>query len=62
MYKAEKKDYTVAMKNAEVSVRMEDCEVTSWMREQCKKVLEGSVTTTEVLKQFTAAKAAKVMK
>ena len=50
------------MKNAEASVRMEDCEVTSWMREQCKKVLEGSVTTAEVLKQFTAAKAAKVMK
>ena len=41
---------------------MEDCEGTSWMREQCKKVLDGSVTTTDVLKQFTAAKAARVMK
>ncbi len=62
MYTVEKKDYTVAMKNAEASVRMEDREVTSWMREQCKKVLDGSMTTAEVLKQFTAAKAARVMK
>ena len=62
MCKVEKKDYIVAMKNAEASVRMEDCEITPWMQEQCKKVLDGSATTAEVLKQFTAAKAAKVMK
>ena len=62
MPKPAEKDYMAAMKNAEASVRMEDCEVTPWMREQCKKVLDGSATTAEVLKQFTAAKAAKVMK
>lgn len=62
MSKPEKKDYTVAMKNAEASVRMEDCEVTFWMREQCKKVLDGTATTAEVLRQLTAAKAAKMIK
>ena len=62
MYKAEKKDYTVAMKNAEASVRMEGCIVTSQMREQCREVLAGKTTTAELLKQFSAAKAAKVMK
>jgi len=62
MCKSSSKDYTVAMKNAEASVRMEDCEVTSWMRTQCKKVLDGKATTAEVLKQFAAAKAAKAMK
>lgn len=62
MCKAEEKDYTVSMKNAEASVRMEDCEVTPWMREQCQKVLDGSLTTADVLKQLTATKAAKVMK
>ena len=55
-------DYTVAMKNAEASVRMEGYRVTSRMREQCREVLAGKTTTAELLKQLSAAKAAKVMK
>ena len=57
-----KKDYTVFMKNAEASVRMEGYTVTPKMRNQCKRVLSGKTTTAECLKQFTAAKAAKVAK
>jgi hypothetical protein len=50
------------MKNAEASVRMEGYTVTPKMRNQCKQVLSGKTTTAECLKQFTAAKAAKVAK
>ena len=57
-----KKDYTVSMKNAEASVRMEGYTVTPKMRNQCRRVLSGKTTTAECLKQFTAAKAAKVVK
>ena len=57
-----KKEYTVSMKNAEASVRMEGYTVTPKMRNQCKRVLSGKTTTDECLKQFTAAKAAKVAK
>lgn len=54
------KDYSVAMKNAEASVRMEGYKVTPHMREQCQQVLGGKLSTTEVLRQFTASKAARV--
>ena len=57
-----KKDYTVFMKNAEASVRMEGYTVTPKMRNQCKQVLSGKATTAECLKQFAAAKAAKAVK
>ena len=57
-----KKDYTVSMKNAEASVRMEGYTVTPKMRNQCKRVLSGKTTTAECLKQFAAAKASKVAK
>ncbi len=57
-----KKDYTVFIKNVEVSVRMEGYTVTPKMRNRCKQVLSGKTTTDECLKQFTAAKAAKVAK
>ena len=57
-----KKDYTVFMKNAEASVRMEGYTVTPKMRNQCKKVLSGKTITAECLKQLTAVKAAKVTK
>ena len=56
------KDYSVAMKNAEASVRMEGYKVTPHMREQCQRVLGGKVSTAEVLRQFTANKAARVAK
>lgn len=62
MHKPAEKDYTVAMKNAEASVRMEGCTVTSQMREQCREVLAGKTTTAELLKQFSATKTTKVMK
>ena len=39
MYKNSDKRYTVPMKNAEASVRMEGCQVTPQMREQCQRVL-----------------------
>jgi len=55
-----KKYYNDSMKNAEASVRMEGYTVTPKMRNQCKQVLSGKTTTAECLKQFTAAKAAKV--
>ena len=44
MYKSNDKRYTVPMKNAEASVRMEGCQVTPQMREQCQRVLRGEVT------------------
>ena len=53
MYKAGKKDYTVSMKDAEASVRMEGYRVTSDMRTQCERVLRGETTTAEVLKRFS---------
>lgn len=53
MSKPEKKDYTVAMENAEVSVRMEGYQITPEMREQCEQVLGGKATTSEVLKKFS---------
>ena len=52
MYKSEVKRYTVPMKNAEASVRMEGCQVTPQMREQCQRVLRGEVTTAELLRRF----------
>lgn len=52
MYKNTDKRYTVPMKNAEASVRMEDCQVTPQMREQCQRVLRGEVTTAELLRHF----------
>ena len=39
MYKNTDKRYTLPMKNAEASVRMEGCQVTPQMREQCQRVL-----------------------
>jgi len=53
MYKLRNKDYTVSMKNAEASVRMEGYCVTSEMRMQCERVLRGETTTAEVLKRFS---------
>lgn len=52
MYKNTDKRYTVPMKNAEASVRMEGCQVTPQMREQCQRVLRGEVTTAELLRLF----------
>ena len=46
------KDYTVAMKNAEASVRMEGLNVTSEMQAQCQRVLDGESTTADVLMQL----------
>lgn len=56
MSKSKKKDYTVAMKNAEASVRMEGYQITPEMREQCEAVLDGKATTSEVLKKFSEHK------
>ena len=53
MYKNTDKRYTVPMKNAEASVRMEGCRVTPQMREQCQRVLRGEVTTAELLRRFS---------
>ena len=53
MYRAGKKNYTVSMKNAEASVRMEGYRVTPEMRTQCERVLRGETTTAEVLKRFS---------
>ena len=39
MYKNTDKRYTLPMKNAEASVRMEGCQVTPQMREQCQRCL-----------------------
>ncbi|MEA4941203.1 MAG: antitoxin VbhA family protein [Oscillibacter sp.] len=50
-----KKDYTVSMKNAEASVRMEGYTVTPKMRNPCNQVLSGKITAAERPKQFTAA-------
>ena len=55
MYKNTDKRYTVPMKNAEASVRMEGCQVTPQMREQCQRVLRGEVTTADKLKKRMAA-------
>ena len=46
------KDHSSAMKNAEASVRMEGCEVTSEMQEQCQCVLDGESTSADVLMQL----------
>ncbi len=51
MYKNSGKRYTLPMKNAEASVRMEGCQVTPQMREQCQRVLRGEVTTAEMLRR-----------
>ena len=51
MYKNTYKRYTLPMKNAEASVRMEGCQVTPQMREQCQRALRGEVTTAELLRQ-----------
>jgi hypothetical protein len=53
MYKSSDKRYTLPMKNAEASVRMEGCQVTPQMREQCQRVLRGEVTTAELLRRFS---------
>ena len=53
MYKNTDKRYTLPMKNAEASVRMEGCQVTPQMREQCQRVLRGKVTTAELLRHFS---------
>lgn len=53
MCKVRNKDYTVSMKNAEASVRMEGYRVTSEMKTQCERVLRGETTTAEVLKRFS---------
>ena len=52
MCKSSDKRYTLSMKNAEASVRMEGCQVTPQMREQCQRVLRGEVTTAELLRRF----------
>ena len=51
MYKSDDKRYAASMKNAEASVRMEGCQVTPQMREQCQRVLRGEVTTAELLRR-----------
>ena len=56
MSKSKKKDYTVAMENAEASVHMEGCQITPEIREQCEQVLGGKATTSEVLKKFSEHK------
>lgn len=56
------KEFSVAMKNAEASVRMEGYKITPHMREQCQRVLGGKVSTAEVLRQFAAHKSARVAK
>ena len=48
MHKNTDKRYTVPVKNA---VRMEGCQVTPQMREQCQRVLRGEVTTAELLQR-----------
>lgn len=45
------KHYSSVMKNAEASVRMEGFEVTPEMQEQCQRVLDGELTTTDALLQ-----------
>lgn len=46
------KNHSSAMKNAEASVRTEDLKVTSEMQEQCQRVLDGEITTTDALMQL----------
>ena len=53
MCKSSDNGYTMPMKNAEASVRMEGCQVTPQMREQCRRVLRGEVTTAELLQHFS---------
>ena len=53
MYKSDDKRYAASMKNAEASVRMEGCQVTPQMREQCQRALRGEVTTAELLRHFS---------
>lgn len=43
------KHYSSVMKNAEASVRMEGFKVTSGLHEQCQRVLDGELTTTDAL-------------
>jgi hypothetical protein len=52
MCKNSDKRYILPMKNAEASVRMEGCQVTPQMREQCQRALRGEVTTAELLRQI----------
>ena len=59
MCKNTDKRYTVPMKNAEASVRMEGCQVTPQMREQCQRVLRGEVTTAELLRRGAQGSSAK---
>lgn len=56
MCKSSDKRYTVPMKNAEASVRMEGCQVTPQMREQCQRVLRGEVTTAELLRRLQTSR------
>lgn len=54
------REYSVSMKNAEASVRMEGCKVTPQMRKQCEQVLSGKTTTAECLKRFAVTKMPRV--
>lgn len=45
------KNHSSAMKNAEASGRMEGLKVTSGLHEQCQRVLDGELTTTDALMQ-----------
>ena len=45
------KDHSYAMNNAEAAARMEGFEVTPEMQEQCQRVLDGELTTTDALLQ-----------
>lgn len=56
MCKKSDKRYILPMKNAEASVRMEGCQVTPQMREQCQRMLRGEVTTAELLRQVLRAR------
>ena len=53
MYKNTDKRYTHPIKTTEASVRMEGCQVTPQMREQCQRALRGEVTTAELLRRFS---------
>ncbi|NLA86898.1 MAG: antitoxin VbhA family protein [Clostridiales bacterium] len=57
-----KKYYTISLKNAEASVRMEGYSITPKMRQQCAQVLSGKTTTDECLKQFVISKTSKAVK
>ena len=47
-------DPFIFIKNAEASVAMEGFQITPQMREQCRQVLDGKITTAQLLKQFSS--------